>query len=274
MTFPLKPWLLAAICLLFPTSSVFADLISVTDVFNNWTREAGIINPPVDNSQWTLDQGDSVLAHYGNSGGTLMSDFDLTGDFLFSVDIQEPATMTPRDNDRFGMFIGTDPDNMIRLTWSGVYSGIEADNFVVEDLNRQGLVLAKEEAGSSDLIIAKTGINDQWSPGVEYRFELGRVDNRFIARLSRVSDGFQIIDITSDEFDTPFSFLDNPEDAIRLGVMVDSQDAWFRNFNVNTFDDPPPVPEPMSLMLLGMTGLSSCGVQRFRRRKKLSESSQ
>ena len=248
-----------SLCLLILGSMVSsrpasAAIIPVTDVITNWFETDGVINEVAANN-WALDGTNSFVTHTGYASGVLLSNFGATGDFTFSVRITHGPGFI--DNDRFGILIGNNSNNHIRLSMTGT----EPDSNISLDQGLEGVVLAREEAGSASVIDSDTNV--KWDANESYIFEISRTGDDLNYRIREVG-GFYIAQNTFTNYD--FSFLDSG-DYLRMGVLVDSQDVYMSSFNFTGTSTPAPVPEPFSLSLLGIAGLGYAG-SRYRTKSR------
>jgi len=154
------------------TSYVSAVTVTATDVVNNWTK--GISPLGTNTSSWTTS-GSSVY-YSSNSGSTAWSNFTLSGDFVFKVQI-----MGNSDNDRYGILFGNDASNNYRISW-------EAGGLA--DTSYRGLQFLSE---SGDAVTALANYNAYyWTSGVTYEMTIYRIGDIIGFRVARVSDGVEL----------------------------------------------------------------------------------
>lgn len=181
----------------------------------------------------------------GNSSGALVSDFTLSGDFLFSG-FMTPTIVEFDDNDIIGLVFGwQDPQNHFRLGWSQTQRpGTDDDNSLKDVTGRAGLFLIQEIDGTSNTLF---NINDWfWQDDVRYGFEVSWHNNLLNVVLGAKS--FSIKDLDS---------VDG-----RVGVYTESQTAKFGALSVNQAVS---VPEPGAIVFLSGIFLLMASSRKSRR---------
>jgi hypothetical protein len=190
---------------------------------------AGVIN--IDTSKWLHLAGPSndrntgkwIGLHAqrpekkGNTSGTLVSDFQISGDFLFNGFVT-PTTVDYDDNDIIGLVFGwQDEKNHYRLGWTQTQRpGTNDDKSYRDITGSTGLFLVREVDGLSSTLY---NINDWfWEDDVRYKFEIKR-EKQFL-NIIFGAKSFSLEDMT---FATG-----------RVGVYTESQTARFEQLNVQT----------------------------------------
>ena len=181
----------------------------------------------------------------GNSSGALVSDFSLSGDFLFSG-FMTPTITEYDDNDIIGLVFGwQNEQNHYRLGWSQTQRpGTDDDNSFKDVTGRAGLFLIQEIDGISNTLF---NISDWfWQDDVRYDFEVSWHNNLLNVMLGAKS--FSIKDLDS---------VDG-----RVGVYTESQTAKFSALNVS---QAVPVSEPGAIVFLSGIFLLMASSRKSRR---------
>lgn len=227
------------------------------------TTNAGVID--VDTSKWLALEGPSngrntdvwvglrgqAPEKRGNSSGSLVSDFELFGDFLFSGYFS-PTTVNYDDNDIIGIIFGwQDAENHYRLGWSQTQRPNTDDDKAIADITgRTGLFLIREVAGVSQTLF---NISDLfWQDDAQYSFDVRRVANQLDLNF-----GGNVFSVTDSTFTSG-----------HVGVYTESQTGRFWGLNVSDTSIsalPRPVSEPGAFMFA--SGLAMLAVVSRRKRK-------
>lgn len=194
----------------------------------------------------------------GNTSGSLVSDFELFGDFRFSG-LFMPTTVDYDDNDIVGIVFGwQDEQNHYRLGWSQTQRPNTDDDRSFTDITgRTGLFLIREVAGVSQSLF---NISDLfWDDNVTYSFNIGRSED----------------DLDFDFGGTVFSITDTTFYNGRVGVYTESQTAVFSGLRAS-IPTPPEgnvqvVPEP-GVVFMYLSGLLMIGAVSLRKRSKAGSS--
>jgi hypothetical protein len=244
---------------------VLGLLFSVVSI----TANAGVIN--IDTSKWLHLAGPSsdrntgiwvglnaqTPKKNGNSSGSLVSDFELFGDFQFSG-LFMPTTIEYDDNDIVGVVFGwQDEQNHYRLGWSQTQRPNTDDDRAFTDITgKTGLFLIREVAGVSQSLF---NISDLfWDDNFTYSFNIGRSNN----------------DLNFDFGGTVFSVMDSTFSSGRIGVYTESQTAVFSDLRASVPTPPADtlqvVPEP-GVVIMYLSGLIMLvAVSRHKRNKAQS----
>ena len=219
------------------SQTAIASPISSSDVFNNWTKGAGILENGTIGS-WVLS-GNSITGT-GNHRGSLISDVSLNTDFSFSVN-----SLT-RDDDTFGMIWGfQDTNNHYRFTWAKHWgeSGVGTSSgggFGIYD----GFKIIKEVNGISSLLYSS---DTEYVQNHNYDINVLGTSNGFELSVKNLTNNTDIFNQ---------SIADTTFQSGKIGIHENYQNngnAW-SNFNVTTS-----VPEPASLAIFSLViiGLAS-----------------
>lgn len=256
------------------------------------TATIATAGPIIDTTQWTTDvspsngeestqDGWTRLAENtptrpSNASGSLISDFTLVGDFLFSgifspiFDARSTSTCgnltTPicNDNDILGIVFGwQNAANHYRLGFG--------QGGVNDITGNDGLFLVREQDGDSTTLASWD--SSFWVDDATYDFSVRRVANELtvsvegLVRNTRGAQGADPEDFDETSLD-PTTLEKTVSDAVflngRIGVYTQSQASVFGEFDVEgEARYPVPLPGSLSLMMLGLLGFSGRG---FRRR--------
>ena len=196
----------------------YAYTLTASNVLSTWTHYTSPMTTASANA-WAVS-GSSVL-YNSNTGGTLASDFSITGNFIFKVRIASYDT----DNDRYGLVFGfTDVNNNYRMSWENA-GYAEADS-------SRGLSLIREVGGTS---VSLNNIVLYWGTNVAYDVTVYRSGDYIGMQVVRVSDSVVIRDIAV--VDTTFM-------SGRVGLWNDSQPTIYSNIELI-------IPEPGTFVLTG-----------------------
>jgi hypothetical protein len=219
------------------SQTAIASPISISDVFNNWTKGASIIGNSTAGS-WVLS-GNSITGT-GNHRGSLISDVSLNTDFSFSVN------SIARDDDAFGLLWGfQDTNNHYRLTWaqqwgeSGVGSSTQGSEGIFD-----GFKIIKESNGISSILYSS---DTEYVRNHNYDISVLGTSNGFALSVKNLTNNTDIFNQ---------SITDTTFQSGKIGIHENYQNngnAW-SNFNVTTS-----VPEPSSLAIFSLViiGLAS-----------------
>ncbi|MCW8092666.1 hypothetical protein [Alteromonas sp. ASW11-130] len=205
-----------------------------------------------------------------NSSGSLVSDFSLGGDFIFSGNFTPtyannstcatPSEGSCNDDDILGIVFGwQDAENHYRLGWN--QGGIS------DITGRSGLFLVKEEDGVSNTVMNWEDLF--WVDEALYSFSLTREGDSFAMSLTGTTQSVpgdqsaqtpssQNPEVTHSEI--RFNFDDLLFAGGKVGIYTESQTGVFSALNVIT---PAQVFAPATALLL-LTSLV-----RFKRRKQI-----
>lgn len=228
--------------------SANAGIISIDT--SNWLKMVGPSNDR-NTDQW-VGLKSQKPEKKGNSSGTLVSDFELFGDFLFTGFVM-PTTVNYDDNDIIGLVFGwQDAQNHYRLGWSQTQRPNTDDDKAIADITgKTGMFLIREVGGVSDTLF---NISDLfWQDDVSYNFNISRSNNQ--------------IDINFGG--TTFSIEDSTFNTGHIGVYTESQTARFWGLTAETPDRTKTtlaVSEPGALVFL--SGLVFVVATSRRNRKK------
>ncbi|WNO59644.1 hypothetical protein [Rheinheimera sp. MMS21-TC3] len=243
-------------------------LVGFLLVLVSLTANAAII--PIDTSNWLQLAGPSNDRNTGawvglkgqkpekkgNSSGSLVSDFYLHGDFIFSG-FATPTSTEFDDNDIIGLVFGwQDEQNHYRLGWTQTQRpGTDDDKSTKDITGRTGLFLIQEFEGVSSTLFNIADLF--WQDDFTYAFEISRQDELLNILFGDIS--FTLDNTT---------FVDG-----RVGVYTESQTARFNQLNVivpdTVFDPANPVakisePIGMAVFLSGL--LLLCAAPRVSRK--------
>ena len=235
----LKAILAAAAGLVASDATVRADMITPTEAVNNWVRfQEPVVGYNID--YWKVAGTNGEFLDYDNSpasqqlpmGQVLASDFIQTTDFVFSFRIQT----TRSDGDIWGAVFGwQDTNNHYRLDWDA--GGLKEADF------KDGLHLFREVNGVNTELFYPTP-RPYYERRVPYDVTVGRTGNRIFINIDKVG-GPHIAD---------FSTIDTAFMTGRVGVFNSSQNIRVSNINFSSL-----VPEPSSLVLVGLGGAIAFG---------------
>lgn len=238
---------LAGILLSVMSATTNAGVIDVDTA--NWLKLAAPSNGR--NTDVWVGLNGQTPEKRGNSSGSLVSDFELFGDFLFSGYFS-PTSVNYDDNDIIGVVFGwQDAENHYRLGWSQTQRPNTDDDRAITDITgRTGLFLVREVAGVSQTLF---NISDlYWEDDVRYSFDVSRVANQLDLNF-----GGNVFSVTDSTFTSG-----------RVGVYTESQTGRFWGLNVNdtsTLQLPRPVSEPGAFMFA--SGLAMLALASRRKRK-------
>lgn len=220
------------------------------------------------NDSWTR-LADQTPTRASNASGTLVSDFNLMGDFSFSgtfspiVDRREGSSCNTggnaicNDNDILGLVFGWQGEfNHYRLGFG------QGGEFGVRDITgRQGLFLIREVDGKSKTLFSWD--SNFWVDDALYDFNISRVKDELrvsVDGLMRSSEGSQSGSQATAEDTTAVSQVLSTtvtDDTFlngRVGVYTESQASVFNGLTVDG-SSPVPTPAPLTLILAGLSGL-------------------
>ncbi len=182
---------------------------------------------------WTSLGGGGQAVTTDNGYGSLISDFSLSGDFVYSGTVTPTFSATGyNDNDTLGIVFGwADIENHYRLGWT------QPGNLFDNGTGDQGMFLVREQGGVSTSLFQ---IDNFWDDNIAYDFVIERSGSNISFDLNGV---MQTISDTS--------FMSG-----MVGVYSESQSVSFTNLAVNT------VPEPTTILLFGIGLLGFAGVSR------------
>ncbi|NMH61436.1 hypothetical protein [Alteromonas ponticola] len=226
----------------------------------NWSYELSPSSNRISNNDGWKRLLTNTPTKLSNSSGSLISDFSLNNNFIFSGQFSptyannsscaSPAEGSCNDNDILGIvFDWQDAGNHYRLGWS--------QGGVSDITGKSGLFLVKEENGVSNTVMNWSDLF--WTDEALYSFSLSREGDSFALTLSGATQavpGDQSAQTPSDQnpdlTDSVINF--NFDDLLfaggRVGVYTESQTAVFSALNVVT---PAEVFAPATAMLLLMS---------------------
>ncbi|MGK7932295.1 MAG: PEP-CTERM sorting domain-containing protein [Microcystaceae cyanobacterium] len=257
----------------------FASTLTPDTIINTWTVDSEVVygltqfgNRPNSSSDiWGVDNSqekapfEAITNHkirIGRSSdsdteqyGSLVSDFDLLGDFTFSG-----SFFMPNDNDIVGLLFGyQDRDNHYRLSWGssrakrGFYPDgnhlpqgpyerfdLSAPEVGVDEIGSGGMILLKEENGTSTFFENTFDYNLRWQTDVLYDFSIRRISDDLFIDIAEGENSVFSTMIT----DTTFM-------SGKVGFNTAGVEVFYGNIIAqenNTQILPTTVPEPLTIL--------------------------
>lgn len=216
---------------------------------SKWEQLAGPSNSRNTGKWIGLDR--NIPEKKGNSSGSLVSNFNLLGDFSFTG-LMTATTTQYDDNDIMGIVFGwQDEKNHYRLGWTQNKSKPSDDRAIADITGRSGLFLVKESNGRS-----QTLFNNKdwfWQDNTQYQFKVSRQNDKITFGLGLLNSPL-----------TEFSLLNDMFINGRVGLYTESQTARFENLRIT---GTVAAPEPSSFVIL-LSGLFALMVTNKSRNKK------
>jgi len=229
----------------------FASMISVNDVFNDWTHGAS----PVDHGTtgaWFVSG--TTIQGSSNHRGSLVSDFSASGNSTFKVDTRA------RDNDTFGLMWGVqDLANHYRFSWAQNYgeTGVGTPTQVGFDGPYDGFKIIKEVAGTSSLLFSS---NTEYVQGHNYTLSVTGTNTGFDVLVQNITTAATVFNVSI--ADTSFT-----SGGVGIHEMYQGSSNVWSNFDFTAGDNSNAVPEPTSIAMWGLVG--GLGLVIARRRKRM-----
>ncbi|MDJ0845099.1 PEP-CTERM sorting domain-containing protein [Crocosphaera sp.] len=277
----------------------FASTLTPETILDTWTQNPEVVNglaswgtkPDLSPDIWGVDTSDkipfeSVTNHKRRIGrssdadtdqyGSLISDFDLLGNFTFSG-----SFFMPNDNDIVGLLFGyQDSDNHYRLSWGsnkvargfdeqgkqlrphGPYErfDLSSEQAGVDEIGSGGMVIAKEENGITSFYENTFDFDLRWQTDVWYDFSVSRIDESLLIDITESMNSVFSTTITDTTFMSGKVGFNTAGVEVFYGNIV----AQENNPQIGTTA----VPEPLTILGAGF----AIGFGTFFKRKVASTS--
>ena len=222
-------------------------MISVNDVFNDWTHGGSPVSGGT-NGNWFVSG--NTIQGTSNHVGSLVSDFTANSNFSFSVD------SLARDNDTFGLMWGVqDLANHYRLSWARDY-GENGSGSAGHGGGNVGFKILKEVGGSTSVLYSSS---TQYIQHRYYNLSVSGTATGFDVSIKDLSNNSTIFDLSIG--DTMFA-----TGKVGIHELFQGASNEWKNFNFTNGDGFNAVPEPSAIAMWGLAG--AIGIVIARRRKR------